>query len=208
MQKLDLKKTHPDLYRPSKARFSVVEVPSMAFLMVDGQGRPGSQPFQQAVQALYGMAYTLKFLSKAERELDFGVMPLEGLWWVEGEQPFHTAPGDDWRWRLMIRQPEHITPAMVEQARQTLQAKKDPPALPLLRFATYHEGLAVQILYVGPYDQEGPTLERMAAFIAQQGLVAQGKHHEIYLSDPNRTAPERLRTILRQPVGEGKSEAG
>jgi hypothetical protein len=202
MDKVDFKRTLKHLYKPSAKEFTVVDVPEMNFLMLDGHGDPNQSPaYQAAVEVLYGMAYTLKFISKRELERDYVVPPLEGLWWMEDMAEFSLEHKADWDWTMMIMQPAWITPALVARAREEVARKKDdPPALAELRFAPYHEGLAVQILYVGPYDEEAPTIARLHAFAEAQGYALRGKHHEIYLSDPRRTAPERLKTVIRQPV--------
>ena len=201
MAKIDFKKELPHLYSPSKKVFSIVDVPSMSFLMLDGHGDPNTAPaYQEAIEALYGVAYGLKFMSKKERGIDYVVPPLEGLWWMEDMAQFSLEAKDDWDWTMMVMQPEWITVEMVEQVRAEVARKKNPPALPQLRFEEYREGLAVQILYVGPYADEAPTIARMHAFIAENGYEAAGKHHEIYLGDPRKVAPEKLKTVLRQPV--------
>ena len=202
MAKVDFKKTLKHLYQPSKAKASVVDVPEMDFLMIDGQGDPNTAPaYQAAVEALYSVAYTIKFLLKEDPATDdYVVPPLEGLWWVEDMTQFTMADKDAWSWTMMVMQPPWVTAEVVEQARAEAERKKDLPALPKIRFAPYHEGLSVQILYVGPYDQEEPTIRGLHAFAADQGYALRGKHHEIYLSDPRRTAPERLKTVIRQPV--------
>jgi hypothetical protein len=157
--------------------------------------------YQAAVEALYGVAYAVKFMLKEDPEIDdYVVPPLEGLWWVEDMSQFSMDDKDAWSWTMMVMQPTWVTPDLVEEARAEAGRKKDLPALSRLRFAPYHEGLSVQILYVGPYQEEGPTIARMHAFADEQGYTLRGKHHEIYLSDPRRTAPERLRTIIRQPI--------
>jgi hypothetical protein len=200
--KIDLKKEMKHLYRPSKAKFTVVDVPEMDFLMIDGHGDPNTSPvYQAAVEALYGVAYAVKFMLKEDPEIDdYVVPPLEGLWWVEDMSQFSMDDKDAWSWTMMVMQPTWVTPDLVEEARAEAGRKKDLPALSRLRFAPYHEGLSVQILYVGPYQEEGPTIARMHTFAEEQGYTLRGKHHEIYLSDPRRTAPERLRTIIRQPI--------
>jgi hypothetical protein len=203
MFKVDFKKELKHLYGPSAKAFEVVEVPPMNFLMIDGHGDPNTaQEYQDALEALYAVAYKLKFMSKKAQGFDYVVPPLEGLWWAEDMETF-TAQRDKsaWDWTMMIMQPEAITPEMVEAAIQVVAAQRDLPALPRLRLEGYHEGLAVQIMHVGSYDDEGPTLHRMHhEFIPQNGYAMAGKHHEIYLSDARKTAPEKLRTVLRQPV--------
>jgi hypothetical protein len=200
MEKLDLKKQLKHLYRPSAKKPSIVEVPPMNFLMIDGQGHPNeSEDYHACMQALYGLSYTIKFASKLRLGVDYVVMALEGLWWT-GDTPDFREDEGAWKWTSMIMQPEHITAQFVEEAREELAAKKDPPALDRVRFQRFEEGLSAQIMHVGPYDAEGPTIERLHVFISENGYQLRGRHHEIYLGDPRRTAPERLKTVLRQPV--------
>ncbi len=201
MPKLDLKKEYREFYNPSAKSCSVVDVPEMQFLMVDGSGDPNtSQAYQDAVGALYAMAYTLKFLSKQTEKLDYVVMPLEGLWWTDDMAGFSAEDKSAWKWTAMIMQPDHITSAQVEASREEVRNKKNPPALDRLRFESLREGLSVQIMHIGPYADEGPTIARLHQFAADSGYSLRGKHHEIYLSDPRRAAPEKLRTVIRQPV--------
>ena len=205
MEKVDFKKELSHLYNPSTKEFSLVDVPAMNFLMVDGQGDPNSsQDYQDALEGLYGMAYTLKFKSKLELQKDYTVPPLEGLWWAEDVSVFTASGGkDSWLWTMMIMTPDWIPADMIAAARKELRKKKDPKALDDIRIETFHEGLAVQILYLGPYADEGPTIARMhSEFIPQNGYVERGKHHELYIGDPRRTAPEKLKTVLRHPVRE------
>jgi hypothetical protein len=205
MSPLDLVKTHHPLYSPPKDRCVIVEVPDMAFLMVDGRGDPGaSEAFEAAVQALYSAAYTLKFsLKKTDPERDFKVAPLEGLWW--GDDPTPTLADlqrdrESWNWTLMIAVPDAVTADEVTTALEAAARKKDLPAAPLLRLERFEEGLAAQIMHVGPYSEEAPTIERLHKWVAAEGYELRGRHHEIYLGDPRRTAPERLKTVLRHPV--------
>jgi len=201
MPKLDLKKEYREFYNPSARQCSLVDVPEMQFLMVDGSGDPNtSEAYQDAIGVLYGVSYTLKFLSKETEDLDHVVMPLEGLWWAEDMADF---PGEDksaWKWTAMIMQPDHITSAQVDSSREQVWKKNDPPVLDLLRFEPLCEGLSVQIMHIGPYADEAPTIAKLHQFATDHGLSLRGKHHEIYLSDPRRTSPEKLRTVIRQPV--------
>jgi hypothetical protein len=201
MPKIDFKRELKHLYRPSAKEFVVVDVPPMKSLMIDGHGDPNTaQEYQDAVEALYAMSYKLKFMSKKELGKDYVVPPLEGLWWAEDMETFTTARDKSaWDWTMMIMQPEWITQEMVEEAVKQVE-KKDLPALSKLCLETYHEGLSVQILHIGSYDDEGPTIARMHAFIDENGYEPAGKHHEIYLSDPRKVAPGKLKTVLRQPV--------
>ncbi len=201
MTKIDFKKQEKHLYRPSKKVFEIVDVPEMNFLMIDGEGDPNtSQEFQDATQTLYPVSYNLKFKSKREMGIDYGVLPLEGLWWAEDMDDFIAMNKENWSWTLMIRQPDHISSEMVQAALGEVKAKKDPPALTKLRFEPFQEGPSVQIMHIGSFDAEGPTISRMHEFIQAEGYQNSGKHHEVYLSDFTRTAPEKLRTILRQPI--------
>ena len=201
MDKIDLRKERPDLWKASAKAPTMVDVPAMHFLMVDGEGDPNtSAAFQQAIEALYGLSYTLKFASKMGRGIDWKVMGIEGLWWADDPEAFRAGRKDEWRWTLLIAQPDVVTAEAVEAARETLRQKKNPAALDRVRLERFDEGLSAQMLHVGPYSEEGPTIERLHAFIRNQGYDLAGKHHEIYLSDPRRVAPEKLKTILRYPV--------
>ena len=201
MDKIDLRKERPDLWKASAKAPTMVDVPAMHFLMVDGEGDPNtSAAFQQAIEALYGLSYTLKFASKMGRGIDWKVMGIEGLWWADDPEAFRAGRKDEWRWTLLIAQPDIVTAEAVEAARETLRQKKNPAALDRVRLERFHEGLSAQMLHVGPYSEEGPTIERLHAFIRDEGYDLAGKHHEIYLSDPRRVAPEKLKTILRYPV--------
>lgn len=197
----DFKKTLKHLYAPSAKAFEVVEVPAMQFLMLDGSGDPNHAPeYQQAVETLYGVAYKLKFLSKQQLARDFVVLPLEGLWWAEDMTQFSVEDKSNWLWTMMIMQPEWITPEHLEAAREAV-AKKGLARLDEVRLERYHEGLSVQILHIGSYAAEAPTLARLhGEFMPENGYLPAGKHHEIYLSNPQRVAPEKLKTVLRQPV--------
>ncbi len=202
MEKLDLKKQWKHLFQPKADRIVTVDVPPLTYLMVDGEGDPNvSQGFQQAVEALYSLSYTLKFsLKKSPRAIDYGVMPLEGLWWADDPRAFMMADKASWKWTVMIFQPDFIARAEVDAAFREVRRKKDLAALDHVRFETLVEGLSAQILYNGPFSGEGPTIERIHHYIHADGKELSGKHHEIYLSDPRRTAPEKLKTILRQPM--------
>ena len=208
MSKVDFKKELKHLYRPSTKKFEVVEVPEMQFLMVDGHGDPNTaQEYRDAIEALYAVAYALKFASKQELGRDYVVPPLEGLWWAQDMDAFVTGNKDAWDWTMMVLQPEWITPEMLAAAIEQTAKKKDLTAMDKLRLETYHEGLAVQIMHVGPYDAEWPTIARMHAFIAENGYEPAGKHHEIYVSDPRRTAPEKMKTVVRQPITAGDTDS-
>jgi hypothetical protein len=202
-EKLDLKKELKNLYKPSAKKPSIVEIPEMNFLMIDGAGNPNTNPdYQAAVEALYGVSYTLKFASKKELGKDYVVMPLEGLWWGTpmGKHEFTEEDKDKFIWTMMIVQPDFVTTELVEKAIEEVERKKGLQNLDKLRFEAFAEGLSVQIMYFGPYNDEGPTITSMHQFAFDQGYKLRGKHHEIYLSDPRRTAPEKLKTVLRHPI--------
>ena len=201
MEKLDLKKGLKYLYEPGAKEFSVVDVPEMDFLMIDGQGNPNtSAEYVASLQALYSAAYTLKFIIKKEMAIDYPVMASEGLWWTDDMRDFSTTLKDDWKWTMMIMQPEIVNRQLFDRAVAAALEKKGQPALTRLRLERFHEGLSTQILYFGPYSDEGPTISRLHQSIEQRGYVRFGKHHEIYLGDPRRVAPEKLRTVIRQPM--------
>ncbi len=198
-EKLDLKKQLKAIYT-SSANPSLVEVPPGSFLAYEGWGAPGGEAYATSIDALYAVAFTLKFTSKAQGK-DFVVMPLEGLWWLEDPEAFFTdVPPEQWSWKSLIRLPDFIAPREVEVAREEARAKKGLEAIGAVRLEVYHEGLCAQILHVGPYAEERPTIDLLHDFIRAEGYRLRGAHHEIYLSDPNRTAPERLKTIIRQPI--------
>jgi hypothetical protein len=207
MEKIDLRKDLRYLYMPSAKKVELVDVPELQFAMIDGAIEPGSEPglspaFAEALQALYGISYTLKFASKqrAENPVDYPVMALEALWWVE-DGKFDIAVKDNWHWRAMILQPDHITPEMFAAALADLRRKRgDSPSLSRLRLERWQEGLAVQTMHIGPYADEPATVARMRDFAKANGYHMAGWHHEIYLGDPRRSAPEKLKTVLRHPV--------
>jgi hypothetical protein len=205
MQKLDLKKQFKHLYQPSAKQISVVDVPPLNFLMVDGTGDPNtSADFQAATEALFALSYALKFGVKqgkyGDTAYDYPVMALEGLWWADDMAHFSVDAKGQWHWTLTVMQPDIITPAMVETASVDVAKKKNPAALSQVRFEQYHEGPSAQIMYFGPFKDEGPTIARLHQFIESSGHQLRGRHHEIYLSDFRRTAPEKLKTVIRQPM--------
>jgi hypothetical protein len=202
MQKVDLKKEWKHLYKPSPKKVEIVDVPQMNFLMIDGKGDPNtSQEFQKAVEALFGVSYTAKFIvKKSAAAVDYSVMPLEGLWWADNMAEFSIERKAEWRWTTMIMQPEYVSRNLLQAAMEQVRKKKNPSALSKLRFESYHEGQAAQIMHIGPFAEEGPTIEKIHQFISENGCELSGKHHEIYLSDLRRAAPERLKTVIRQPL--------
>lgn len=200
------------LYRPPAGRPELVDVPELLFLAVDGQGDPNTAAeYRSAIEVLYAVSYGLKFASRRSGGPDWRVSPLEGLWWVDGQAAGEPPTGDGdpagwmgdrsrWRWRALIRQPGHVTSELLADVLEAALAKRPLQAADRLRLERFHEGLSAQVMHVGPYAAEAPTIERLHAFIAEQGCVPSGRHHEIYLGDPRRAAPERLRTVIRQPV--------
>ncbi|MBI2302955.1 MAG: GyrI-like domain-containing protein [Armatimonadetes bacterium] len=206
MTTLDLRKQLKHLYQPGAKQPALVDVPPLQFALVDGAIEPGQEPetsesFHNAIGALYGIAYTLKFTCKkrAVNPIDYPVMPLEALWSSAAGEFDPTRP-DGWQWTVMIMLPDVITPAMFLQAVAQAAQKRPNPAFELARLETLHEGLCVQVMHVGPYDEEPVTIARMRAFAAEQGCEPYGRHHEIYLGDPRRSDPAKLKTVLRLPV--------
>jgi hypothetical protein len=203
MAKIDYKKEYKTLYKAPNDPV-LVDVPPLAYLMIDGQGDPNTAPiYSESVGTLYKLAYAIRFLMRDKHGLDFGVMPLEGLWWVEDLSAFSYTDKSHWFWTMLIMQPEAVTAEVVEAARAKVAKKHNPPLLDQVRLGTLTEGRSAQVMHHGPYADEKPTIDRLHAFIEAQGLTPHRKHHEIYLKDPNRTALEKLLTILRQPVAEG-----
>jgi hypothetical protein len=207
MSKIDFKKEWKLLYKPSAKEFVTVDVPPMQYLMVDGHGDPNvAQEYKDAIEALYAIAYKIKFASKKELGKDYVVPPLEGLWWAEDMEALTTQQDkSQWDWTMMIMAPEWITQEMVDQAIETVAKKKDLPALPTLRLEMLNEGLCVQIMHHGSYDDEAPTLDKLHhEWIPKNGYEMTGKHHEVYVyaGDPRKgpVDPAKLRTVLRQPI--------
>ncbi|MDH5688785.1 MAG: GyrI-like domain-containing protein [Candidatus Bathyarchaeota archaeon] len=201
MKKTDLKKELKQLYNPPEKEAVIVDVPKMNFLMVDGQGDPNTaQEYRDAIEALYAVSYTLKFMIKKGEEVDYVVMPLEGLWRAEDMTEFNMGNKDAWEWTSMIMQPPYVTQELVQKALKQVEERRNLPALSKMRFGSFHEGLSVQIMHIGPYSAEGPTIERLHNFIREKGYGLRGKHHEIYLSDPRRSKLGKLKTIIRQPI--------
>ncbi len=203
MDKLDFKKIVPS-YRATAGRFEIIEVPPLQYLMIDGHGDPNAGgPFAEAVTALFSVGYKLKFTSKNELGRDYAVMPLEGLWTSSDPANFTTAlDKSTWDWTMLMMVPDWVDAAMFTAARDAARTKGGP-AVERLRLEMLDEGRCVQTLHLGPFDAEAEVLRRLhTEFIPDNGLAMRGLHHEIYLSDFTRTAPEKLRTILRQPVAE------
>ncbi|MGW5237356.1 GyrI-like domain-containing protein [Monashia sp. NPDC004114] len=196
---------HIDLLYRATTTPRLVRVPRLTFLCLDGHGDPNTSPaYAAAVQALYSVSYAAKFALKKAGGPDFKVSPLEGLWWAEDMSTFLTGDKSAWDWTMMIRQPDAVTADLVARLAQEAAAKKSIAAATQLRLVSFEEGAAAQVLHVGPYATEAPTIARLHEFIREQGFTFDGpghshKHHEIYIGDPRRSAPEKLRTIIRQP---------
>ncbi|MBP6574915.1 MAG: GyrI-like domain-containing protein [Flavobacteriales bacterium] len=203
MKKLDLKKDFAVLYKAT-AKPAMIKVPKLRYLMIDGQGDPNtSKAFADAITTLYGLAYTMKFmLKKGPEAIDYPVMPLEAIWWADDMIDFTQGNKAKWKWTAMIMQPPFINAKMLKAAKDDLERKKKVlPAIYDVRLEDMSEGASAHILHVGPYATEGPTIAKLHAFIEENGKSLRGKHREIYLNDARRTAPEKLRTIIRQPMG-------
>jgi hypothetical protein len=201
MSKIDHKKELSQFYKPSAKHVSEVMVPAMAYLMIDGQGDPNTTPaYAEAVEALFSVSYTAKFaLKRSTPSYDFAVMPLEGLWWADDHSVFETNDRTNWKWTMMIMQPSAVTAQTIEAAIAAVGRKKSLPALSRLRFEEFAEGRCAQTLHIGPFTEEGPTIQRVHDFILSRGKLS-GKHHEIYLSDIRRADPNKWKTIIRQPM--------
>ncbi|MEV6879337.1 GyrI-like domain-containing protein [Amycolatopsis sp. NPDC051128] len=196
----DVKKDLKRLYAPKNTDWALLEVPEQQFLAIDGRGNPNTaESYARAVEALYSVAYTIKMAAKRRGE-DFVVGPLEGLWWAEDYAAFTVRAKDSWQWTMLVSLPAWIGEDAVEEARETVRRKKKIEAP--VRYEKLHEGRCAQVLHVGSYDDEGPLLARLhGEFLAAHGLAPTGLHHEVYLGDPRRVEPAKLRTVLRQPVG-------
>lgn len=204
MQKIDFTKELKHLYIPPVKGPVRVDVPPMNYLMIDGAGDPNRAPaFAQGIEALFSVSYTLKFMvKKGVLGIDYGVLPLEALWWAEDMSAFTTGDKSSWQWTLMIMQPDFITGEMVSAALAEVKKKKKLPALALVRFEAFEEGPSAQIMHIGPFSEEGPNIEKVHRFIEESGCCRTEKHHEIYLSDIRRADPKKWKTVIRQPMGQ------
>jgi hypothetical protein len=202
MEKIDFKKELKQLYQPSAIEIVEVDVPQMNFLMVDGEGDPNTaRAYADAIEALFSVSYTLKFMvKKGELQIDYGVLPLESLWWADDMEAFSSGDKSRWRWTAMIMQPSFVTREMIDQAALEVQKKKNPAAIAKVRFEAFTEGRSAQVMHIGPFSEEGPTIERVHRFIEAGGCKLRGKHHEIYLSDIRKADPQKWKTVIRQPM--------
>lgn len=201
MDKIDFKKELKHLYRPSAKEVVEVDVPAMNYLMVDGEGDPNTaQTYSDAVEALFSVSYAVKFMvKKGESAIDYAVMPLEGLWWADDMSMFATADKSSWKWTMMIVQPSFVAPEIIGSAIAAVRKKKNPAAISKLRLEEFSEGRCAQIMHIGPFSEEGPTIAKVHRFVESRGRLA-GKHHEIYLSDIRKADPSKWKTIIRQPM--------
>ena len=202
MKKIDYKKEFKYLYNPSPKEVVIVDVPKMNFLMIDGKGDPNTaKEYKDAVETLYSVSYALKFMiKKGKAAIDYGVPPLEGLWWVDDMSKFSEKNKDEWQWTAMIMQPEYVTENLVKEAVEEVKKKKNLPDLSEMKFESFHEGISAQIMHIGPFSAEGPTIAKVHTFIEEEGYKLRGKHHEIYLNDPRRVEPNKMKTVIRQPT--------
>jgi hypothetical protein len=201
MVKIDFKKEYKDLYKPKQVEISFIEVPKFNYLAIDGKGDPNiSQEYKDSIEALMSMSYTAKFIMKKEHGKDYVVMPLEGLWWVKDMNNFSIDDKSIWNWKSLIMQPDFVKKEHFKQAKEKVAKKKDLSSLDKIEFIKLDEGLSAQILHIGPYIEEGPTVEKLHAEIEKNSYEFNGLHHEIYLNDIRRTKPDKLRTIIRQPI--------
>jgi hypothetical protein len=208
LQKIDLKKELKHLYQSSAKEVVQVDVPSFRFLMIDGEGDPNtSQQYAQAVEALFSVSYTAKFMvKKGPSATDYAVMPLEGLWWADDMSSFAANDKSKWKWTMMIMQPDLVELEVLHAAIAQVKKKKALSAVSELRTEDFTEGLCAQVLHIGPFSEEGPAIQKVHAFINSRSGLA-GKHHEIYLSDIRRADPAKWRTIIRQPMLDTKEAA-
>ncbi|MFM9269076.1 GyrI-like domain-containing protein [Halomonas elongata] len=201
MEKIDYKKTLRRLYKPSAKNVEFIDVPSLNYLTITGKGRPEGEEYQQALQSLYPVAYKIKFWVKENKHFDYVIPPLEGLWWADDLSDFIKGNRDEWRWAMMIMQPEPVTREIVELVINAVVSKRSSPnALNKVEFKTINEGECAQILHLGPFSEEGQVIQRLHEAIRNKGRSLGGKHHEIYLSDMRRVLPQKYRTIIRQPM--------
>jgi hypothetical protein len=195
-----------DLYKQHKAEYAAASKPALVtigkaqYLAIEGQGAPGTEVFTASIGALYGAAFTMKMTRKFAGRQDYAVCKLEGQWWCDNPEKFASTPKDEWRWKLLIRTPEFVTQKELKGAVAVLLKRGKGNEVERVRLETLSEGKCVQMLHVGPYQKEAETIAAMKAFAESKGLAFRGRHHEIYLSDPRRVAPEKLKTILRMPV--------
>lgn len=201
---LDFKKEYKSLFSPSAKEPEMVNVPAFKYIMVDGEGYPGTQEsFGEKIAVLYGLAYTIRFaLKKAvDDPLIFKVPPFSGLYCADDPEAFlDENRKHEWKWTLAMMLPDRVTDEVLEEARAELIKKKNPPYANDVYFKIYEEGLCAQIMHIGPYSEEEPTIKKLHDFFMEKGYTFNGRHNEIYIGDPRKSKPEKLKTIIRQPV--------
>ncbi len=196
MKKIDFKKKLKNIYQPKNKEICIVDVPQMQFLMIDGKGNPNHQEFKDSAEVLFSISYAIKFIVKQDLNLDYTAMPLEGLWWADDMSYFVEEKKELWKWTAMIMQPEFVTQSIYKKALLRVKDKKQLN-VSKVKFESFCEGPSAQILYIGSYHDEHPTIMQLHSFIKENGYSLRGKHHEIYLSDPRKTSESKLKTILR-----------
>jgi hypothetical protein len=202
VRKVDVKKELKHLYQPPTKEVVEVNVPKMNYLMVDGEGDPNTSPaYVEAVAVLFSVSYTTKFIvKKGSQAIDYTVMPLEGLWWADDMSTFSVTDKSNWKWTMMIMQPEFVARETIQDAIASVMKKKPSlSALSKLRAESFSEGRCAQVMHIGPFSEEGPTIEKVHQFISTRGQLT-GRHHEIYLSDIRKANPSKWKTIIRQPM--------
>jgi hypothetical protein len=201
MEKKDYKKEFASFYQVKKGTPVMVDVPDFNFIQLEGEGNPNTNPlFAKTIEALFSVAYTAKFMIKKTKEIDFGVMPLEALWWTDDMNEFSPDNKDIWKWTCMIMQPPEVNAEIISEAKKQAKEKKNNELIEKIRYDKFHEGRAAQILHIGPYSEEAPTIATLHEFVKNNGYKLSGKHREIYLNDKRRCASSKLKTIIRQPV--------
>ena len=202
MSKIDLKKDLGDLYKVSANEISLVQVPKLSYLMVEGKGDPNASDYQEAIEALFSVSYAIKFLIKGQDiSKDYVVMPLESLWWAEDISAFAENRKDEWLWKAMILQPDFVTKSVFEDVLEKIKVKKGFACLDKMSFSTYEEGLCVQLMHIGNYSNEyRKSIQKLHSYIDENNYSFNGKHHDIYLNDLRKTVESMLKTIIRQAV--------
>jgi hypothetical protein len=200
--KFDYKKVFKEFYSQPTKKVSILKMPKLKYLMVNGCGDPNtSREYKEAVEALFSLSYTIKFMIKnSDLKIDYGVMPLESLWWTDNINDFSMDNKDMWKWCSMIMQPDIVTEDYMGKALYEVEKKKKLSSLSKVEYKDYGEGLVAQTMHVGPYADEGPTIEKLHNYIKECGYELRGLHHEIYLNDPRRCLPNNIKTIIRQPI--------
>lgn len=206
MEKIDFKRKFKHLYLPSNKIINIVDVPEMNFLCIDSDVNEGGKSFEEASETLVRLSYTIKFaIKRSELEIDYISMPLECLWNNNEMKMFNIDGKNRNRWTLCIMQPDFVTDIVVRDGIERTRKKKESPYLDKVKIKSLKEGLSVQIMHIGPYEEENETIDKIQAYLDVNGYSLNGSYHEIYLGDPRRARPENLKTIIRQPIKEIRS---